>query len=567
MTDLQQRLRELSKVKFEQFVHAYLNAIFPGADIKAVDGSGGDAGIDCFSGNLGDKPAIWQAKHFPDRIKPSQQKQILKSIKTAMKHQPILWSLCIPIDLRTPEHKWFQDKIVAVYGGNDKIKLIQASDFLSELQRNRELRDAFFPENALSSMRDVRKIVTETENKTSQDLGLLTVEYAQQYLESAMSSDPRLQAVIAVGGTPAMRTPQSQDGLVLSVTEGEHTVHFFARYKTEYNRDPIKFNVDVSSEHRHGLQRAMESGVAYKIPAGALLKIESSSKLIESFLGATELSAMAAEVKPQLSPLIANRVVPMRFVSGQGSEAKNLSYVPFKVVRIGHREIEMRSDGPLPMVITLVLRVNQSEGATINIRPQFLGSDAIRANQVVEFLDELARSGLMEVFSLDPEKKLLSAEKGSINGLHMPKGFKRVVALAAVVSNHFRTPLHMPDDVGEEEFKNLEILSHIATGEDFFDVAWNATWTKSVESSDFAITTFRNGPFAMKIDHPDGWRLFEVFGQTIEPGPISFVADNAVIQNLEKFEAAYEVAKPGDAIEISFQCAGPCRFIRLDVEL
>ncbi len=213
MADLEQQLRELSKDRFESFVHQYLVAQYPGADILRVDGSGGDAGVDSFQGNLAHGAAIWQSKHFPSRIGPSQKKQILKSIKTAFEsNPPILWTLCVPIDLRTPEHKWFQQKVVAIYGGPDRIKLIQGSNFATELQHNRELRESFFPESAYSTMMQLRKVVTGTEAKTTQQVGMLATEYALQFMEKFAQLEPRLKPVLAIGGTPQMRSALPQRG-------------------------------------------------------------------------------------------------------------------------------------------------------------------------------------------------------------------------------------------------------------------------------------------------------------------------------------------------------------------
>src|SRR5690348_14225054 len=107
----------MEKDAFESFVHQYLIAKYSGADIKKVEGTGGDEGIDSFKGQLASGPGIWQSKHFPNRIKQPQKNQILKSIKTAIaKHRPSVWTLCVPIDLRTIEHEWFEREIVRAYG-------------------------------------------------------------------------------------------------------------------------------------------------------------------------------------------------------------------------------------------------------------------------------------------------------------------------------------------------------------------------------------------------------------------------------------------------------------------
>jgi len=128
VSDLEQQLRALSEERFESLVHQILVAKYPGADIKRVEGSGGDEGIDSFSGMLEIGPAIWQSKHFPDRIRDSQKKQIAKSISRAFGNGvPARWTLVVPINLRTAEHRWFQSKIVSAYGGPERIKLMHGS--------------------------------------------------------------------------------------------------------------------------------------------------------------------------------------------------------------------------------------------------------------------------------------------------------------------------------------------------------------------------------------------------------------------------------------------------------
>jgi hypothetical protein len=87
MSDLEQQLHRLSKERFESLVHQVLTAKYPSADINRAEGSGGDQGVDSFSGLLDIGAAIGQSKHFPDRIRDSQKKQIATSIQTAFKHK------------------------------------------------------------------------------------------------------------------------------------------------------------------------------------------------------------------------------------------------------------------------------------------------------------------------------------------------------------------------------------------------------------------------------------------------------------------------------------------------
>ena len=199
MIALQSRLRELSKEEFECFVHQFLLAKFPGGSIKKVDGTGGDRGIDSFSGILSDGTAVWQSKHFTDRIRRPQKKQILSSIETAMRSgNPKRWTLCVPIDLRTEEHEWFRSEVVSAYKDRCPIELIGGSEFLAELALNRPLRDAFFPNESISNALSIRKIATGTEETSLDQKEQLAIEIAQQFLEGNIDLEPRLDPVVQV---------------------------------------------------------------------------------------------------------------------------------------------------------------------------------------------------------------------------------------------------------------------------------------------------------------------------------------------------------------------------------
>jgi hypothetical protein len=70
---LELSLRSLGPRKFEQFCFDLLKAKYPGREIRRVEGSAGDEGIDVFSGELECGPTIWQCKSFSNAIGPSQK--------------------------------------------------------------------------------------------------------------------------------------------------------------------------------------------------------------------------------------------------------------------------------------------------------------------------------------------------------------------------------------------------------------------------------------------------------------------------------------------------------------
>lgn len=76
---------------------------------KPVDGKGGDQGLDTFIGSFNGVCKAFQHKYFPDRVGSAQRKQIEDSLITVIsKHDPVEWTLMLPIDLNPTEIVWFE---------------------------------------------------------------------------------------------------------------------------------------------------------------------------------------------------------------------------------------------------------------------------------------------------------------------------------------------------------------------------------------------------------------------------------------------------------------------------
>ena len=383
---------------------------------------------------------------------------------------PSLWTLCVPINLRTEEHKWFQDKIVSVYGGPEHIKLTQASDLLTEVQHNRALRDTFFPESAQSEMLKVREALTKTEDLTREQLNTVAIEYAQQYLESDMSLEPRLQAVIAIGGSPLQRQPPPVPGLVMSIIKGQQSTFYFARDQSAFNLDPIKFDMKMSPEGHAALQDALDTGRSLSLTAGNILEMNASSPLLQSLFGTVDLAVLRMDLVPRIPPELANKTIPLRLTAGSGQSAQILPYVPFRITRPGRREIELTSLGSVPAVFTLVFRLSGQSSSNFNISPRFLNSDARQAYQLLQFLEELERSHEFEVYSVEFDLPLVKQSGGKISSLSIAPSFRDVASKAAVVSEAFKIPLQLQSDITDAEYsgtlncsRKSQLASHSLT--------------------------------------------------------------------------------------------------------
>jgi hypothetical protein len=561
MRDLEQRFRELDKDSFELFVHQYLIAKYPGAGIKKVDGAGGDAGVDSFSGMLLSGPAIWQSKFFSRRIKQPQKRQILESIAVAFKeHSPSVWTLCVPIDLRNEEHRWFQSAVVSVFGGKDQIKLLQATDFLGELLYNRPLRDAFFPRNAVSEALELRRITTKTEDLSSEEVGRLVTEYGQQFLAGKMDIEPRLRAVLTIGNEPEDRLLPSQPGWVMSSSFGGHTINYFALDPKTYNLDPIKFSVKIPLEEHTALQEALETGRPFSVPAGKIRGFESSSPLLASIVSATDIPNLELDLQPRLPEALASRETPLRFIAGLGESTKELYYVPFRAVRVGTREVVLSSRTALPIQIDWTLRLPAERGAKFNFRPVYLWSEITALDLVLQFLDEIRTSGHIEIRSVETNAPVFNEVNRTLEP-GLTQTMRAVIANGALVSRFFGVPLHFKERITKHEVEDLQTLSLIASGEPFFELMLDGTITKSATYSEAFIAGLNQSVFPVRIDHPGGWRTFEVFGQYIQTGPVTFVAENAVFVDVDIVRQSYLAARCGQDVPMRIRCDGPCRWI------
>ncbi|MET7609276.1 hypothetical protein [Streptomyces avermitilis] len=104
----------IGQPEFDRRVEALLYRMFDGSNgrVTARNGRGGDEGIDVeVATDRGLR--IFQLKYYPDGFPGSvrgRRASIKKSFKTALRHQPVEWTLVVPATL-TPSERRFLDKL------------------------------------------------------------------------------------------------------------------------------------------------------------------------------------------------------------------------------------------------------------------------------------------------------------------------------------------------------------------------------------------------------------------------------------------------------------------------
>ncbi|MFG3499277.1 hypothetical protein [Streptomyces sp. NPDC047928] len=77
------------------------------SEARAVDGTGGDEGRDLYEYTDGNELIVYEAKSFTGRMDQGRRAQVVKSLKSAARHQPDHWDLLVPIDPNPTEQRWF----------------------------------------------------------------------------------------------------------------------------------------------------------------------------------------------------------------------------------------------------------------------------------------------------------------------------------------------------------------------------------------------------------------------------------------------------------------------------
>jgi hypothetical protein len=124
---------EGARTVFAQLVTQCVKSIYPSA--REIRPNPGDEGIDSFVGNFDGDTKVYQSKYFCDCIGDSQKKNIRESFNTCVKSTefstPVLWTLCVPIDLDIREEKWWQNwKQKKIKEHGFQIELWSKTDFV-----------------------------------------------------------------------------------------------------------------------------------------------------------------------------------------------------------------------------------------------------------------------------------------------------------------------------------------------------------------------------------------------------------------------------------------------------
>lgn len=547
MNALKQSLKALDPHSFEILILHLLKARYPGVDIKHVDGAAGDEGLDVISGDLDDRPTIWQCKSFSDGVKESQKAQIRESLNRALSHfTPIRWVLCLSVDMDAPAHRWFQ-KLAKSRAGSTQVDLWQGSDIVDQLLYRSSIRENFFPHTMLNTK--IREILAKTDELTTPELAALNCENSDLFLRRLQDQDARFAYAVTFtrDREPAMQGTADE---LLTVTNGGNTLHVYAR--------------------DHEALRANPAGGQFILTATGIEKMNEhirtgSPQIFDSteFSGFTSdfdflLPSGGERTCPTLSllPTPAKAAIPLRVIFGKGDDAVTYDYIQFRRVQSGTAQATFESTSNLPFRITLVVR--EHGAGTINFEDTSVGKNVLEIQTFLSAITKSFASGWIEFYDLEKSKSFF---KGTLNGVEPGWicSYMKLIDAAVFVAKTYAVTLVMPQIYTAEDDRVLSLLLQLPSGFEMHKAHIGLEFSKMNQTASELLPTL-SGEASYRI--VTSGENVTLFGTTVATAPIEYLIDRARVENSAALLKWLEHEPLGTNAEISLACTGKIKVRR-----
>jgi hypothetical protein len=568
---LYQRLKELDSGTFEALCFHILKEKYPGLELRHVEGSGGDEGLDVFAGQLFGQPAIWQCKSFPNGVRGAQREQIKASLRSALKHFSVAhWILCISVDMDAKAHMWFE-KFQQSHASQVKIGLFTASDFVHELIYRRSIRDHFFP-GATIDFALLKRLILRTGEMTAEELEQVTDANAEDLVERMKERDARFHYQIVYDGDlgPPPVTPWKtpEHGLLMSLATGSKTINVFARDVQGLRSNPPSFQLSFKGA---GVEKAValwKTGIRQEFTSDELGLISTDLPLFSSFLKVGNPPARLL-VTPPSALTDTKRSVRVTFRK-PGAQAIEFPLMLLAPSRMGAEEAEFVCTSQtlfFEIAVVMSLPIDLQTHPAVTVRHRRYVGEGVRL--VKKFLDAVAllkAGGELEFFDLEAET-VFATIGGADIGEETPaeRGFRQIVTDLAQIAERFEVDLRFPSDMSDEDLESVVFLKTLCEGATLPVPNISALLVKSQENRDLMLRMLTEPGGFLRLEHQRREPMPKLFGAAIDTGPFALEAQ-VQVDDLAAFLSRFETAPVGDGIPIGFRPMGPVRFLLLPKE-
>jgi hypothetical protein len=542
MQALLQRLRELDAHTFEQFCFHLLKEQYPGVEIHHVQGGAGDEGVDLFRGDLDIGCVVWQCKAFPNGVGKSQRSQIRESLRRAVSSvKPTLWVLCLSVDLDIRTHRWWQH-LRDSYAGRVELALVSASELVQQLIYRRSLREAFFPQ-VIMDVAGLRSALANTKHLSTDELCALSADNVAQFLERLSDRDPRFSYEVTFHGNTGPISGSARAGVLVSVHDDQKALNVFARDVDSLRRNPPKARFTLQGAGASQFREFLDTGKPLETLPGDLVAFSSDF----DFLLPTDADPVTKWRLSLRQSLDALPKFSFRVTFGRGPNAAIYDLVRFQAVRLGQKEVELRSTTRLPFAMTLLLDLTGSGSGTVHYSEELAGCSADEVYRGATALIAMTTSGEFELYDLEAGKRFLRLHSSG-SPPNWVTDLASIAGAAVKVGTFYGVDLRWPASLTNEDLHVLHRLKDLMTGLTVPLQSVHVTITKIVQLPTAAIReTLKSPVFA--FDYPARGAV-QVFGTSVVPGPLKLTIVEGRLRDQHAFAAFLREAPIGTSIDI-----------------
>lgn len=548
---LRQRLKELTDESFEGLCYQILRSRHPELNVTKIEGAGGDAGVDIYAGNLGERPIIWQCKYFRNGVKQAQKNQVLKSLKTVLEHYtPRIWILCIPVDLSGTAQIWFH-KIKRDFSNTVEVKCFPAAEIVPELLRRPSILEQFFP-NAFMVASRVRSVIAGNSELLDADLAQKAVESVVEQQRRYSEGDARFDYIFSFPGSSHPGEIPPSNRAFLSYFDGEKRVDVIPRDFEALKLNPPRAKLEVKERTAlEKLRRAIEKGTRETFGPHELRIL---SLPLAEVLSMPLERIREIEIGPKPSP----QRMAYRVIAESGDHKEQYPFLEFAITRPGTEEVELRSLGPAALQFSIVL--TKGPISQFALERDFVGKKLEDVKKAILFEKVLREGGTVSIVDLRSDREIGGSVSKSVPRYDVEDfDFLDFIGRLQTIEKRFGISILYPSNVTEEDWQTMNMLYGLATvGVSEYNVEEIRATLLRAEYPSLALEKFGN-EFGVRLDSKEGQPLY-LFGNRLALGPTRFEIEKVVPKDRDDLNARYRAAKPGEGIEVVFSANSPGKF-------
>lgn len=508
--------------EFEQLCKDVLIRIYP--DLKPIDGSGGDEGIDAHIGVIDGVITIWQSKFVKDRLSEKGWKvKIISSLKTAKEKQLDLekWVLMLAIDFTTDEERWFNTEIIEK-NPDIEIEYWNKTKIENELTRHADLVDKYFNRSLLNTGRIIEEAVPFLSGSSPKKaMGLL--EYAKKIEKE---------------------NPEMGIEFNIDSKSGKHSISI-------HPKEPIKFTINFNSEKTgmantkelfEHIQELGKRGETFSLTGEDVAKISSKSDKFKDFFPEESISTL--EIKPSYLDKVINSRIEIP------SQSYIYENIIFKIVKMGDDYVEIMSTN---QIFQMNIRFDKKEDgilANLNIKYNLIGKPISKLINLVKLIDNINKGNDFIVRDIDNGLPIIEIINNSIFNIEFDDINRNIINDLFYIQSKTGVFFEYPEEITKDDIGVLQLLiSLLKTGKyKVFVDCLSVTFPLKLASSIYK--DFNKNGYVSNVKTKLEKELITLFGNNISISNIEYIMPEMII--IKNDELKEKIDREDDEIKIEF---------------